>query len=195
VKLFNLCLSVLISLLLASPAWAATPTVDKSTEHSQTNVSASTGYSHTRNSTCTPAGSDVAIIFVGSQDSQVVHSRVTYGGNAATQPGSTVTFGGTDAISMWIYKNPPDGTSAVVATFPEVVNGHTIITTTDLQRQSNDKHGAVQTGQSSGTAVSISVTSAVGELVIDGAYAGSGRSLTDAGFCYGSEGMIAEMPS
>lgn len=166
--------SLLLSLCLSSPAWAGTPTYDAaSNSGNKPNESSTSSYSHTAGTLT----NGIAIIAVTSQDSTPgVISGVTYGGSAATQcpTNSPVTVATNNAVSLWYYKSPPAGASAVVATFKvgevlEVMNSHVVSTVTYANVNQTDPIGTCASAGNFDTVAPsearVTVTSAVGEVV------------------------------
>jgi hypothetical protein len=115
------------------PSWAATPTHDASSNSGvKSNESATSPYSSHTAGTLT---NGIAIIRVSSQDTTPgTISGVIYNGVAATQcpTNSPTSFDASSrsAISLWYYKAPPAGASAVVATLSEVMNAHIVSVST-----------------------------------------------------------------
>lgn len=132
--------------------------------------------------THTPSGSacanSVAIIAVGWQDDTGTLSSVTYGGNAATSLGARVQPQSDNSIQTFIYKNSGTGAATVQANFSETVNSSTITTRTYCGVDQTTSTGTRATGTNSVAAVSISVSSATGDLVIDDVYSDSNATST-----------------
>lgn len=156
--------------LLASPVLAATPTHDASSNSgAKTNESSTSAYTHTAGTLT----SGVAIIRVSSQDSTPgTISGVTYNGAAATQIGSSACFSTSSrsCISLWYYKNPPSGASAVVATFSEVMNAHIVNVSTYSNVNQASPIGTANSATDfdivNPSEARVTITSAVGELVV-----------------------------
>lgn len=175
-------LSLLI-LLFASPSWAAV-SHDATSTSTQNNISVGSGYTHTRGGTCPNA---IAIASVNFQDSTPgTISGVTYNGSAMTAictvsgcANNALDAGGGNKIfaSLWYYKNPPSGASAVVPTFSESMNSVTIATSTYCGVDQTTPIGTAVTATQGLSAPSVTVTSAVGELVVD-TVAGPDRTYT-----------------
>jgi hypothetical protein len=173
-------LACFLSVLLASPAWAATPTFDAATvDNTNNNVSTTGNVAHARGASCP---SPVSIIRVTWQDgTPATLNSVTADGNAATA--LDAAFGATANIrARWyIYLNPPSGSINYVANWSESVNDAILSITTYcnvLQSTTQGTVAAPTTGSS--TTPSVNVSSAAGELVIDFLVSGP-RTLTADG--------------
>jgi hypothetical protein len=182
----RLSLVLLLSLLLSSPAWAATPTFDAVSENGSgagvTNATSST-HSHTAGTLT----NGIAMVCVTTQDASVDHDGVTYGGNVATQIGSTIANNNV-ANSLWYYLAPPAGASDVVANFGGD-NMNTILVSVVTYANVNQS-SPINTACGSGSGLcsannfdttdpaeaQVTVTSAVGELVVGCGSIGSGSA-------------------
>lgn len=175
---------LILSLCLAVPSFAATPTYDDSTNSTNFGNEQNPSYSHTRGATCP---NPVAIIMVGFQDGTPgTISSVTYNGVGATSlctvgacANNALALGATNKfISMWIVKNPQAGSSTVQANFSEVMNSVNIQTTTYCNVNQDTSTGTPQVGTSTSGTQSIDVSSATGELVVDAMFLSVNAAVT-----------------
>jgi hypothetical protein len=166
-------LAGIFSLVLLTPVWALTPTHDASSSSgSKLNQQTTSGFTHTAGT----ISNGIAIIRVASQDSTPgTISGVTYNGQAATQcptnsPLATGGGGSQFVVSLWYYKLPPAGSSAVVASFSEVMNWHAIVVSTYANVNQTTPIGtcaaAADFDTTAPSEARVTVTSAVGELVV-----------------------------
>lgn len=169
---------LLIGLLWIVPVsgWAAI-SHDATTLSAQTNVT-TPSYSHTRGGTC---ANPVAVIGITFQDATGTLNSVTYGGAGATQIGttqSTVSGGNNDFVSLWLYKNPASGSATVQANFSESINDVVIHTSTYCGVDQTTSTGTAAGATGLDTTVTVNVTSAAGELVVDAGVISGTRTLT-----------------
>lgn len=171
----------LIILLWAAPSWAAISWDANSNSGAVAN-SQNPSYTHTRGAVC---ANPVAVIRVSWQDGTPgTLSSVTYGGNAATSRQNNYQVGGVGGsnvyIALFTYTNPGSGASAVQANFSEVVNSSIISTSTYCGVDQTTPVGTLASANGASSAVSVSVTSAANELVVDvvGVETGTDTTLT-----------------
>ncbi len=151
--------------LLPSIADAA-PTHDATTTFTASAAS-TVGGSHTRGGGCT---SPIAYISVAWQaSSPTALSSVTYGGSAATLQAGVDLPGGGVRLEVWTYKNPASGAATVTATLAGTVNSLTERVSTYCGVDQTASYGTPVTATGSDTLITLDVTSATGELVVDAA--------------------------
>lgn len=153
------------------------PTHDASSSSgTQSNVQntgdgAAPDYSHTAGTLT----NGIAIVRVCSQDSTPgTITGVTYGGNACIQIGSAVGPTASAKASLWYHLNPSAGSSAVVASFTEVMNAHTVSVSTysDVDQstpyvsRANNPQSANDFDTVNPSEARVTIDSAVGELVV-----------------------------
>lgn len=170
--IWRLILTCALSLIPVS-GWAAI-SHDATSTSQQVNVT-TPSYTHTRGAVC---GNPVAVTTVTFQDSTPgTISGVTYGGAAMTSlcgAGQGCTNNARQATgsnifsSMWIYKNPSSGGATVQATFSESMNSVILSTSTYCGVDQTTPTGTFTSATDSNSPVTVNVTSAAGELVVDG---------------------------
>lgn len=163
---------LLACLLWGAPAWAAIA-IDATTDNGTVTNQQNPSYSHTAGS----ISNGVALVCVTWQDSTPgTLSSVTYGGNAMTAlcgAGEGCTNSARQATganlftSLWIYKNPSSGSATVQANFSEVINGIILSTRTYSGVDQTTSTGTVASANGSSSPVTVNVSSAVAELVVD----------------------------
>lgn len=175
-------ISSLLALVLLSggQVWAAI-THDATSTSAQTNVQ-NPSYTHTRGATC---ANPIAITKVTYQDSTPgTISSVTYGGSGMTQVGTTrdtTGSGNSDFVNIWQLVGVSAGGATVQANFSEVMNDVQISTSTYCGVHQGTPIGTAAGASSSGTTVTVNVTSATGELVVDAAVISGTRTITVGG--------------
>lgn len=161
------CLLTCALLLIPVSGWAAPVHDATSNSGALANVT-NPSYNHTRGAVC---ANPVAIIRVSSQDSTPgTLNSVTYGGNSATiMPGTTHKSIGAAGVyrSLWYYKNPPSGVSAVQPTFSESMNAVIVSTSTYCDVDQTASFGTAVEAEGASTTPSVTISSAAGELVVD----------------------------
>ncbi len=173
-------LAILLAALYAGAAWAA-PTHDVTSNSGALSNVQNPTYDHTRGAVC---DNPVAIIRVTSQDSTPgTLNSVTYGGAAASLAPSTThkrahATDTTVSRSIWVYKNPPSGTSAVQPNFSEVMNSVIVSTSTYCGVDQTTSTGTGVEAEGASTAPSVNVSSASTELVVDIVAADTGTDTT-----------------
>lgn len=171
---------LLVIILCAIPvsSWAAI-THDATTHSAQTNVQ-NPSYTHTRGAVC---ANPVAVIKLTYQDSTPgTISSVTYGGTGATQVGSTqdTTAGGNkEFVNLWRVVGVASGGSTVQANFSESMNDVQISTSTYCGVHQVTPFGTAA-GASNGanTTITVNVSSAADEVVVDVAAISGTRTIT-----------------
>lgn len=108
-----------------------------------------------------------AIFWIFSVSGSVI-SSVTYGGSAMTLVGTVATDAAGDFLACYVLKNPLGGSRSAVCTY----SGNTfseggVVTVANGDGTVNIRAGSYSSQVGTGTAPSLSVTSANGDLVID----------------------------
>ena len=137
---------------------------------SDVQVGTSMTWSHTVGS-----GVDQILIVGLSTDTTVVNS-VTYGGQALTLIGSQDDPGGSSRVELWYLLAPPTGTNDIVATFADTTRAIGGATSWSGVNQTTPLGTAVFASGSDGSAT-VTVTSSVGEVVVD-ALSANGNTAT-----------------
>ena len=169
---------LIVVLLCAAPSWAAI-SHDATSTSAQTNVQ-NPSYTHTRGATC---ANPIAVIKLTYQDSTPgTISSVTYGGTGATQVGTTqdtIAAGNKEFVNIWRVVGVASGGATVQANFSEVMNDVQISTSTYCGVDQTTPFGtAAGTSNVGSTTVTVDVTSAANELVVDAAVISGTRTIT-----------------
>lgn len=148
---------------MALPGWAAVAH-DVTNTYSTTNAALISG-SHTPSSTT----NGIAMICVTWQRNPIGSlNTVTYGGNAATLVASqSEVSDGTTRAELWRYVGPPAGASTVTATFDGTKNDMRMHVSTYTGVAQGAPTGTAVTSNTFATTASVTVSSNVGELVVD----------------------------
>ena len=164
----RLILSLVLAFLLPSLSWAATPTYDSDDDSGVINNQQNPSYTHTPTGGACPDCAD--FIGVCWQDSTPgTLSSVTSGGNAATSLGAALDSGGGNKIfgQMFLYPGASTSAHTIQANFSEIINSVTIHTITFSNVHQTVSTGTRATATGFGTAVTVDVSSATGEVVVD----------------------------
>lgn len=166
--------AVLAWLLIAAPSWAA-PTFDAATTMFSNNLTTVTG-SHTPVSTT----NGVAMVCITwNRGTLGTLNTVTYGGNAMTFVAGSTDGGGQRRAELWRYVGYGSGASTVTGTFDAIKNDArmTVLTYTGVDQATPTGTAATASGVAS--PITVAVSSATGELVVDCGEAGaSGDPIT-----------------
>lgn len=160
----SLCL--LLALLWPCAALAATPTHDATT-------SDNTGNNGQQNPTTSHTGGTgqsnyIALACITFQDTTGTLSSVTYGGQGMTRIGTDEgTATAASFASLWYLLAPPSGAQTVQANFSEAINDTIFSVSTYYNVNQSNPFGTEVADNGSGTTISVVVTSAAGELVVD----------------------------
>ena len=157
---------LLMALLGAAPSWAATPTYDSDDDSGVINNQQNPSYTHTPSGGACPNCAD--FIGVCWQDSTPgTLSSVTSGGNAATSLGTALHSGNNIYGQMFLYPGASTSGHTIQANFSEIINSVTIHTITFSNVHQTVSTGTRATATGFGTAVTVDVSSATGEVVVD----------------------------
>ena len=164
--------------LMPVSGWAAI-THDATSTSAQTNVQ-NPSYTHTRGVSC---ANPIAVIKLTYQDSTPgTISSVTYGGTGATQVGSTqdtTAAGNKEFVNLWRVVGVASGGSTVQANFSEVMNDVQISTSTYCGVHQGTPFGTAAGASNVGnTTVTVNVSSAADEVVVDVAVISGTRTIT-----------------
>lgn len=179
---------ILLVTLLLCPSWVyalSAPTHDHTTTSGETTVkfnATNTGtVSHTRGATCPNA---LAVIAVGAQDSNSATTldTLTYDGNSVlSNVIAELELGNAqNDFRMYYHLAPGSGAKNVTATFSETVNDFVIRVSTYCGVNQSTPIGTPATFNSFGD-MSVNVSSASDELVVDGGYVAAGPTMSIGG--------------
>jgi len=168
--------ALIITLVLCQNAWAA-PTFDAATTSEDNDGDSSISFNHTVGGGCSNPIIVVAVAW-RSNSSQTLDS-MTIGGGAGTQVSAQADAGNTRSLAMWYRTGVSTGINAISGSFSAGAGFIVMSASSYCGVNSGAPVGTpTATFDENPTNASVTVTSAVGELVVDAVGGRNGGSTT-----------------